>query len=207
MPHSSGGSARRADSPCSSHKCRRTSSFRYLFNARAPGTGNGSWDFTTFLYALLSVVNANLLMAAWVLRLSQQDRSTLMSDWATIRLHTRFMFQAKLSFWQPLPWILFGLAHHTSRKAIACGRRALALARNRNLVRRRQHYLVQLLCFPTGALCEQMRVFCDGMQLMSDFSRAGSCCRHFQIYSDCGKMDRKPACAFEKGLSPYTQCR
>ena len=61
--------------------------------------------------------------------LSPDDRGILLRDWAQLRLHIRFSFCIKLSFWKQLPWIVFGLAHHVPAKARLCGRRALALAR------------------------------------------------------------------------------
>ena len=102
-------------------------------------------DFNAFVRQLLDIVNGTLAISAWILILGPADRNKVMNDWAALRLHIRFTLDIKLAFWRQLPWILFGLAHANSDQAIACGKRALALAQWQGAMG--QHWLVLQLCF------------------------------------------------------------
>ena len=140
---------------------------------RAPEMEAG--DFMAFVRQILEVVNGTIVIALWFIALNPEDRSLLMDDWTALRLHLRFTLNIKLSFWRQLRWILFGLAHHLSDRAVECGRRALALAAMYG--RAGQHELALQFCFCGGLLYDQMVLFCRGITSIStlpDFETAVS---------------------------------
>jgi hypothetical protein len=98
--------------------------------------------------------------------LTDLERVVVMMDFAQARRHLKFDFKVKLSFWQQLPWILFGLAHCDLTIARWCGQRSLALwaAAGDDV---EHHPLALLLCVPGTIGYDQMILFIGGRLLQS----------------------------------------
>ena len=77
------------------------------------------------------------------------------------------MFQIVLSFWQSLPWVLFGLAHPDALTAVACAVRALQLwsATPDGAL----HHPVTLeFCMPGSLLNQQLHIFANGSMTLPE---------------------------------------
>ena len=89
-----------------------------------------------------------------------------MGDFVAARQHLVLAAQIKLSHWQQLPYILFGLGHRDPAVQRRCASRALAIfdsSEREGLVGGRMHHFVTLaLCAPGTAARRDMDAFVAG---------------------------------------------
>ena len=78
-----------------------------------------------YLEHLLNLCEGKVLEHASLLDASEQSK--LLRDFSKGRSHLIMFISARLRFWQQLPYILCGLAHHDRKAALETGKRALAL--------------------------------------------------------------------------------
>jgi hypothetical protein len=81
--------------------------------------------------------------------------------------HVNVALKLRLSFWQQLPWILFGIAHYLVEVARGCARRAMRLfAGTPDDVE--LHPLAVIMCTP-GTVCgEQLALFASGQRSLAE---------------------------------------
>ena len=123
---------------------------------RAPCCANG--EHFLHLRDLTRTTNNALLLNPYVSRLSAIDRAIVLGDFARSRQHVQLCLQIRMSFWQQLPHVLFGIAHFDKAIAVACAGRALALFDSAadDVV---HHPLTLILCARGGVGGEQLRLF------------------------------------------------
>ena len=107
---------------------------------------------------VLEMANANLLMNADVMGCNNNDRNTLLADFAKARRHIRFMLTTRLAWCRYLPWILAGIGHHVLDTAIACAVRALQLFES-SPDTAMHHPLTLLFCSVNTVVGQQLRLF------------------------------------------------
>jgi hypothetical protein len=90
--------------------------------------------------------------------LDPPDRATVMEDFRRGREYINFHFQAKLSFWRALPWIIAILAHQDPDTTREGGRQALALADNMDRVE--WHPVVEQMMAPGSRARAEYEAFC-----------------------------------------------
>ena len=79
------------------------------------------------LKVLWDVTHAELLMHPALVALENEGRFEILAEFVKARKYVFFYFKLKLSFWEQLPWQMFGLADHRIEYARACTRRVLKL--------------------------------------------------------------------------------
>ena len=89
---------------------------------------------------------------------SEEDKAIIIRDFEAARRHVWFTFLVRLSFWQQLPWVLFGLGHRDIDIAIACCRRALQLFASLG-DEYPHHWVTMLLCMPGSLGLQQLLAF------------------------------------------------
>jgi hypothetical protein len=132
-----------------------------------PNSGKRAPEFAAgraieYLHHLMSLCEGKVLEHAS--RLNTSERSKLLRDFNRGRSHLVMFITSKLRFWQQLPYILCGLAHHDSKAAVAAASRALALFQATSEGTR--HHRVTWFFLEPGSLMRQALVeFIAGKQL------------------------------------------
>ena len=120
-----------------------------------------------FHFELLSrfaeTAHTDLLMDPAFALLGEEDRASVLADFARARSHITTSFRLKLSHWRQLPWVLFGLAHWEEERAAECARRALALYASAPPAAP-HHWLSAVLCEPGGVGHAQMTLLVSGQR-------------------------------------------
>ena len=93
--------------------------------------------------------------------LPTHERPILLRDLASLRRHVYFTCTLKVSWWQQLPWVLFGIAHHREATARQCARRALQLYHSAG-PEATHHWVAHLLLGQGTMGFEQMVRFVEG---------------------------------------------
>ena len=99
----------------------------------------------TYVQELMGALGNALLAELGGLLLDDQDQEVVLSDFANARRHIWMTFVMKVSFWQLLPWRLFGIGHGVLHKAQACARACLLL-RDDSPPTADDHWLTIALC-------------------------------------------------------------
>ena len=123
----------------------------------------------------LATANANLLMDIHVSSCDEVSRTLIMSDFARCRQQIRLLLTLRLSWWRALPWILFGVAHHSVEVAVACAIRALQLF-DASPNGTAHHTITLLLCCKDTICGMQLRLFAAGERTLDQLPAL-----HFQI--------------------------
>lgn len=116
-----------------------------LRTMRAPACAAG--EHMAILRELLGSVHTALLLDPCVARLAPESRDIVMRDFARGRQHVNLFLSARLSFWQALPWKLFGISHPDAAVAAECAGESLALY-ERSGDDAWHHWLTVQLCTP-----------------------------------------------------------
>jgi hypothetical protein len=115
---------------------------------------------------LLSMANTEVLMSPYTLACNEADRALILGDFARARRHILFQMQLKFSHWRQLPWLLWGVAHHSRLVAVECASRALSLFHH-SVVQggERPHWMAAMLCTPGTQGWAEMVAFINGEEL------------------------------------------
>ena len=97
-------------------------------------------------------------------RLNASERAKLLREFNRGRSHLVMFITAKLRFWQQLPYVLCGLAHHDRKAAVAAGSRALALFQSAS-EGMRHHRLTWLFLEPGTSMRQALVEFLAGKSL------------------------------------------
>ena len=92
---------------------------------------------------------------------SEEDQTVVVGDFNHARRYSMLVCTLKFSFWEQLPWLLMGIAHHDSRKARTCAARALHLQDASPC----EHELARLLCSAGSQGRREMTAFVRGESL------------------------------------------
>ena len=63
---------------------------------------------------------------AWCEGLSEDERGTVLKDWAIACNHIDYLLSTKTAHWARIPWQLWGLMHHDQSTVIHCARSCLS---------------------------------------------------------------------------------
>jgi hypothetical protein len=96
-----------------------------LDTRRAPECAAG--ELLRILKRLLDLSNMSVLMDPLTLACAPGERAEILANFAAARRQLLMTFSLKLSHWQQLPHVLFGIAHHDSNRARDLARRALQI--------------------------------------------------------------------------------
>lgn len=132
---------------------------------RAPCCAAG--EHFHMLRRLTSMADSSLLLHPCVCRLSDDARTVVLGDFARGRQHVLLCLRVRLSFWQQLPWCLFGLGHRDANVAIDCARRSLALFEG-SPVDHSHHSLTLTLCAAEGVGGAQLRLFASRQRSLEE---------------------------------------
>jgi hypothetical protein len=77
---------------------------------RAPECAAG--ELRQLLRRLLDIVSTEILLDPATIQCSDAQRQTLLIDFARAKGHIQLVMTTKLSHWEQLPHVLFGIAHH-----------------------------------------------------------------------------------------------
>eukprot|EP00974_Lingulodinium_polyedra_P015013 1452633-Lingulodinium_polyedra.AAC.1 len=152
-----------------------------MASRRAPECAAG--QLMVMARRLLNTANTAVLMAPSTLACDEADRLLILGDLARARRHILLQMQLKVSFWRQLPWVLWGVAHHSRTVAEECAKRALRLfQRGLQQPGMRVHWLAALLCMPGERGWAEMVAFINGENL----------CRLPLLERMCGRFKFSP---------------
>jgi hypothetical protein len=130
---------------------------------RAPELAGGM--LLSMLFDWLELCATTLLIELSLLGLNEESKAPIMRDFTQARRHIHFSFLLKFSFWQQLPWILFGVGHHRMPIAIQCSIRAIKLFQDAG-VAAKHHWLTLAFCAPGSQGFEQLHLFASRQRFL-----------------------------------------
>jgi hypothetical protein len=154
VPPSADGFSRRDRKKLFQERTRRRSC--PMSGRRAPELAGGM--LLSMLFDWLELCATTLLIELSVLGLIEESKAPIMRDFTQARRHIHFSFLLKFSFWQQLPWILFGVGHHIAQIATQCCIRAIKLFQDAG-VAASHHWLTMAFCAPGSQGFEQLLLF------------------------------------------------
>ena len=83
-----------------------------------------------WVHRLLDVASSRFTVALRTAGLQQEQQGIIVSDLAQARAHLVFILQVKMAHWGRLPYLLFGLAHHSPMVAVAAAKAAVEAAQS-----------------------------------------------------------------------------
>ena len=84
-------------------------------------------DFMQLVLRLLSTAHNVLLVELAGMGVQDGDLTIVMREFSAARRHIWFTLTVKMSFWQSVPWLFFGIGHMNTDVARAIARRCLQL--------------------------------------------------------------------------------
>ncbi|CAE6948873.1 unnamed protein product [Symbiodinium microadriaticum] len=149
--------------PCASHSSDKTAQTCPLRSSRAPELAAGALPL--LVKSSFEVAHGHLLALEETSRLTAPELRTLVSDWTAAKRHILLLVQLKLSHWQQLPYIAFGMGHHcpdTRRKAAAQTLRLYDAAKQ-NSEKPELHPLCEILCAAHSACRRDVERLASGV--------------------------------------------
>ena len=118
------------------------------------------------LRGLLNILNRDIALPPSTLACSEPDRQLILADWGQARRHILLMGTLKFALWRQLPWVLIGVAHHSSEIAIECASLGLQLF-DASPDETQHHWVTLLLCSVGSAGRAQLVAFINGASLQT----------------------------------------
>ena len=101
-------------------------------------------------------------MALRTAGLQQEQQGIILSDLAQARAHLVFILQVKMAHWGRLPYLLFGLAHHSPMVAVVAAKAALEVAQSSGALLEEQPTWAQRVLQPVSAGHLELHCFAEG---------------------------------------------
>ncbi|CAE7662441.1 unnamed protein product [Symbiodinium sp. CCMP2592] len=148
--------------PCTSHSSDRAAQTCPLRSSRAPELAAGALPL--LVKRSFDVAHGHLLALEETSRLTPAELKTLVADWTAARRHVLLLVDLKLSHWQQLPYIAFGMGHHCPdvRRKAAVQTLRLYDAAKQNPDQPRTHPLCELLCAADSACRREIERLASG---------------------------------------------
>ena len=159
--------------PCKRHSSDELKQTCPLKTRRAPELAAGA--LYASLKSELDVAHGGLLANETMVKLRDEQQQLVLVDFAAARQHIDLSLRVKLSHWQQLPHILFGLGHHNESVRARCAKRSLQLfdsvvvddEAGGDATQIEHHHLSSLLCtLGTAARHEMEQIARGGADMM-----------------------------------------
>ncbi|CAE7288205.1 unnamed protein product, partial [Symbiodinium sp. KB8] len=151
--------------PCKHHSSTKMRNTCPMKTRRAPELAAG--QLSTCLQSVFDVAHGGLLAHASLSKVRDEERQTVLVDFAAARQHIDLSLRVKLSHWQQLPYVLFGLGHASEAVQRSSAQRSLKLfdsacQTSQQDVSPSHHYLSVLLCSPGTASRRELETLAAG---------------------------------------------
>ena len=149
--------------PCANHSSDRAKQTCPLRSSRAPELAAGALPL--LVKSSFEVAHGHLLALEETSRLTAAELRTLVSDWTAAKRHVLLLVQLKLSHWQQLPYVAFGMGHHCpdARRKAAAQTLRLYDAAKQNSEQPRLHPLCEVLCAAHSACRRDVERLASGV--------------------------------------------
>ena len=151
--------------PCEHHSSQQMKATCPMKTRRAPELAAG--QLSACLQSVFDVAHGGLLAHASMSKVREEERQMVLVDFAAARQHIDLSLRVKLSHWQQLPYVLFGLGHACEAVQRSSAQRALKLFDSTCQTSQQDaclnhHYLSVLLCCPGTASRRELEALAAG---------------------------------------------